>query len=1266
MEKLRGIMKWLALGTGLLLSLAIIGLLIYARSENFTRWVRQEAVAAVNNLIRGSISIERLEGTVWSNLVLYNVTLCYEEAEIVKLPRLEVSFSLLELIRNRLKISQIDALSPHVNLIQDGEGKWNVAEALALRQPSDKKSEFTTLVRSLRLRDAAVDLRAASGDGKVYRLRNLDLEGGAGILPDGVTLAVRRFASGVVAKGLPDLRLQGALDYQQVAAVPPTVKVKELWAVSRNSRVKLDGEIAQGEPVKVKGQALIDKLAPSDVAFYVADWPLKRDLSGLLKIEGTFADLRGDLNLAGAGAKLAGKFRADIVESPLRYTATMTVNGFDLRQWLGKQELAGVVQGTAEAQGSGFALQNTAAKTQLEMRSAVIQGRALGNVELRAELEKTIARIDGQLNGHFGGAQWSGKVALQEKRPSYDFALAVKDFALEKAVQNANTIKGKLNLQGRVKGAGFKLADINARAEMRILPSSLGPVFLKQGLLDISVRDKKILISRGTFSTAESVMTVNGEIGIDAKTAGKLDYRFRAADITPWLVLVNQKGSGSVTLAGHVQGSLADFQTEGTGHLAGLRFDAAAVRNGDIAFKLRGTKDQVFPEGLVTLGIADLDAGLALRRLDGKVTLSRAPAPTMQLDLSARDSADRKHSLNGTINFSSGAVGARLNQVSLTAPDGQWKLAQPATLAKRDNNFFIENFSLRNRDREISLAGRVGFSGGQDLRLKVDQLPLEALASFMSESPKISGIIAGTARIGGTAAAPEISATLKLTDPTIAGQPYAGAVAEAVYKDKQAVVRAVIQQDAARSLNATGTVPLLLSWKDNFRAEPLAGMDMRVQSAGVSLGFLNAFSGKTVENIAGEMMLDLTARGSLKQPDWRGNFRLREGRVKVVPLNVEVNALTINGGLDSRSLVIREISARAKEGEIRGAGSLGLRQYEVSGVKLSLKAANWPAIDTPRYQLRVAGTVDIQGAVNAPVVNGRINITEGSLRPDLAFLEQSKAPYKRDETIRIVDKGGTGQTEQGTLQSAGSTDNALFNSATLDLTMRAPGNLWVRHPDLVSELSGNVRISKPQNRTLDLSGRVDVVRGYFAFQGRRFQLSRGTVEFTGGDKINPSLDVTAQYRLPQYLIEAKMTGRADKPNLTLSSQPALEQADVLAVVLFGRPLNTLNQSEQVSLQQSAVNLASGFVASTVVSSVSKSLGLDSLGIDVSELDFSSGKVGFGRYVGRKTYVSASQQLSGERGREVRFEYEIAKDVKIGTATSSAGGNGIDIIWHKRY
>jgi len=211
-----------------------------------------------------------------------------------------------------------------------------------------------------------------------------------------------------------------------------------------------------------------------------------------------------------------------------------------------------------------------------------------------------------------------------------------------------------------------------------------------------------------------------------------------------------------------------------------------------------------------------------------------------------------------------------------------------------------------------------------------------------------------------------------------------------------------------------------------------------------------------------------------------------------------------------------------------------------------------------------------------------------------------------------------------------------------------------------------VRATKKARDDVDLTGRIDVVRGWLNFQGRRFQLSRGTVQFTGGDKINPALDVVAQYRFPEHRVEVALGGTTEKPSLTLRSDPRLEQADILALLLFGRPINTLNRDEQGSLQQSALSITSGFVAGTIAKSVSGALGLDSLGLDVGEVNFSGGKVGFGRYFGSGAYVSASQQLSGQYGREVSLEYQIAPDWKIGTSATSTGSNGIDVIWHKRY
>jgi autotransporter translocation and assembly factor TamB len=1089
-----------------------------------------------------------------------------------------------------------------------------------------------------------------------------------GIRPAGVALSVDEINTQLTTPGKPELRLKGALEYTQAETAGSTFTAKDLWAVSRNSRIKINGEVTPGAILRVKMDALIDRLAPSDIAYFVPQWPLKPILVGNVSVAGPLDDLNGAVQLTSAGAKVAAKFRANVSRETPLYSATATVSGFDLRQWLNNPSLAGVLGGTVEARGNGFALRDIAGTTRLQVHSAEAQGWKLGDVAVDARLQKSVAMVDGQLRSPMGGARWSGKINLADKRPSYDLHAAVNDFDLEQIGQSNKALNGKLNLRGTVTGSGINFVDMNAHADVQVLPSSVASIAVKQGNFNLSLNGNKVRIARAELSTADATFSAAGEFGLESKMSGSFDYRARIGDVAPWLALVSHKGSGSMDIGGRAQGNLSDLQTKGTVRLTALQVDGAALKNGSIRYSLRGSKEQFFPEGMINATLSDLNAGVALRRIEANAKLSRQPQ-SVDLTLSAQDSQNRKHNVAATVDFSSDALIARLNQAALIAPDGTWKLVRPATVIKRDDFISIDQFALRNGDRELSVGGHLAFNGGQDLTLTLERLPVETLTALLAEPPKMSGLLALRARVTGTAAAPELSASARLSNATIAGQPYDGADADLVYKAKQASVHLVVRQDSTHTLNGTGSVPLNLSWQNGWRAEFGEGLEARAQSAGLSMAFLNAFVGKTAENISGDLSLDVSARGSLNAPNLRGTFHLRDGKVKVIPTNVNINQVAIDGSLDSNTIRIAEFVAKSQDGEIRGNGALPLKDYQEGTIKLSLSAKNWPAIQTARYQAKIAGDVAIDGALTAPRLTGEVTVLEGSLRPDLAFLEQNKVPLQRDETIVVVQKSAADQRSQATpinQEEAGSTNNQPFKKVSLDVSLRAPRNLWIRHPDLVAEISGNLRATKKPDGEVDLTGRIDIVRGSLVFQGRRFQLTRGSVEFTGGGKINPTLDIAAQYKVPEYDVEVVLTGTAQKPSLTLSSQPRLDQADILAVLLFGRPVNSLNQNQRGSVQQSALNIASGFVAGKLASSVTQALGLDTLGLDVGEVDASGGRIGFGHYVGDKTYFSVSQELSGQHGQDVSLEYQIAPNWKIGTSRSTTGSNAIDLIWQKRY
>jgi translocation and assembly module TamB len=842
----------------------------------------------------------------------------------------------------------------------------------------------------------------------------------------------------------------------------------------------------------------------------------------------------------------------------------------------------------------------------------------------------------------------------------------VKNLDIQKATRGEKNLASKLNFSGEVKGAGLTPSDIVASTELKILPSTIGPVELQQGSVVANLAQQRLQILEATARTQDAMLTVQGDVGLEPKQNGKLQYVVRSANLTPWLVLANQKGSGSIELTGRASGNIADLQSQGTMKLAQLRLQDTTIKSGSIDFDLRLAGTQAMPQGTMKVRLAEIQAGIPLQRLDGSIGLSIKKNYEIGIDLKALDQAQHTHILAGQVDYQPQLMVARLDRVGLSLDDGVWQLSRPATITVSGDNFDIDGLLLRNRVQQVAINGLFATSGKQDLAVTVEGFPISTVSAFLPKPLPITGTLAVRAQVTGTAAAPEISASANLTDSSIGGQSYGGIIGDITYRSRTADLKLTVRQDADRVLTANGTIPLILRWNPQWQAEAIGDMNLRVQSSGLSIAFLNAFSGDAAQSIAGIIALDVTAQGPLTKPILRGTFQLQDGGLALKSLGVQVAAINADGKFDGQTVSLRQISARAKDGRVNGSGILSLKDYSPEDFKISLAFSRWPAIETQRYRATVAGNIEVQGPLGKPSLKGQIEVLNAEVRPDLAFLNRGRRPLTRDETIVIV-RGRTleeAQTQEN--KTARPAENELFKNARVDLSVVVPNQAWIRHPEANVELSGKLRAVKEAGKQITLIGTISVVRGWIGFQGRRFNLIRGSVEFRGDETLNPALDIVAQHRLQQYQVEVIVTGTLDKPVLTLRSDPALEQADILALLIFGKPLNTLNRNEQNTMQQSAAEMAGGFAASKVAGAVSEALGLDRLGLDIGEIDAGGGQLGVRRYIGDRTYVSISQDLSGEAGQEVSIEYQIGPDWKITSSTSTTGSSGVGILWHKRY
>src|SRR5262249_37769790 len=154
-----------------------------------------------------------------------------------------------------------------------------------------------------------------------------------------------------------------------------------------------------------------------------------------------------------------------------------------------------------------------------------------------------------------------------------------------------------------------------------------------------------------------------------------------------------------------------------------------------------------------------------------------------------------------------------------------------------------------------------------------------------------------------------------------------------------------------------------------------------------------------------------------------------------------------------------------------------------------------------------------------------------------------------------------------------------------------------------------------------LTGEVNTVRGTYDFQRRRFEILRdGTVRFAGLEEIDPRLDIQAQRTIQGVDANVNIQGTLQQPRIKLSSVPPLEQADILALIVFNQPINQLGEGQQVSLTKQAAGLAEGAVAGGLAGALGKALNLDTFEIQTASDSSNILQVTAGQQLGQRAFV----------------------------------------------
>jgi translocation and assembly module TamB len=618
-----------------------------------------------------------------------------------------------------------------------------------------------------------------------------------------------------------------------------------------------------------------------------------------------------------------------------------------------------------------------------------------------------------------------------------------------------------------------------------------------------------------------------------------------------------------------------------------------------------------------------------------------------------------------------GTLGALRGAASLDLADGQYEgyagiAARLQATAAADRVAATAQGALQGEEllRATASLGapleRLGTRAGlRAAPLAVDvEIPGAVLARAAGRDVPVAGTLRGTVKARGTLAAPRIEGELAGTGLSFSGTALGDARARLRADGGKASAEVDVAAARGGTLHAALAVASAISLETSGAALRAAPAELSVKADALQLGFLPAVVPRLVRAASGRLDADVRARGPLGRVSPRGTARLRDGRLAISEYG-DWTGIEVDAAISEDAVEIPQLVAHRGKGKLEARGSL--RGMTSGTGKLEGRiAANDLAISRTGVDLATLTlNVQVGGTWHPGALDARLDVARGAL---------VRLPKRTPRTLQPLEERP--DIVVGPRRKAPAPAAAAGPPFALTLRVVAPGRLQVQgeNPFVRVELKADVRYEVVGKEDY-MSGTIEVVRGDVEpISGRRFEMHRGKVTFTGGPPKAALLDVEAVYTNPEAVVTVDVTGSVASPEFRLSSQPPMDDAQIALLIATGRRELKPGTGGVQSLggQQGGLATAAGGVVATQLfrNVIQDRLPLDTVALDAAELRA-------GKYVTDRVYVGYTHRFDarpelGQNPDEVRVEYQITPrwsfEVRYGNAQSGGGS----LIWSKNY
>ena len=391
--------------------------------------------------------------------------------------------------------------------------------------------------------------------------------------------------------------------------------------------------------------------------------------------------------------------------------------------------------------------------------------------------------------------------------------------------------------------------------------------------------------------------------------------------------------------------------------------------------------------------------------------------------------------------------------------------------------------------------------------------------------------------------------------------------------------------------------------------------------------------------------------GTSIKPNIDGLASLSNASLGYEGLKTSLTNLTGDLRFSENRVTFENLEGRIGGGIVHVRGTGLIQNNQMEGLNLRIETEHLRFRYPTGLSSSVTGTLLLKGSSNEPILEGDLTVDRITYRSDF---EPFLAVFKPGG----LDSGGT----------------ALDR---LRLSIHIAGNRNITIQNELTDISG-ARIDLDIKGTVgspSLTGHVEVNDGTLILQGKRYDITRGNIDFVDPTRIDPIVNLQAESDLRDYRVILNISGQGDKLHVDMRSDPPLPQLELLSLMAGGKTRQELQEAGATSIPTSE-ELFQGTTASVMLDLLRSRvgnkfglLGLDRLRIDPYVVGGGNKSAQITLSVTKDLSVTYSQDLSSNQQRVIQVEYFLSKNLSL-LATREENNEttalGLDIRLRKRF